>query len=66
MTPYEQNVVAAFKDACKTNSQREGKKVGASPADVTHLLADRKQISDMDTVLDIEEIMQKLRSWGRL
>ena len=64
MTPYEENIVKAFKDACARNA-KEGLE-GASPAEVTHLLADRDLLSGLDTVIDIERLMRELRNLGRL
>lgn len=64
MTPYEQNIVKAFKDVCARNA-KEGIE-GASPTEVTHLLEDRKQLSKLDTVIDVERLMRGLRNTGYL
>ena len=64
MTEYESNIVQAFKDVCEANKGTESP--GASPAEVTHLIADRGQISKLDTVIDIERIMRGLRNRGEL
>lgn len=60
MTSYEQNIVTAFKDLCKKNGD------GASPHEVTQELADRGQLSPMDTVIDIADQMKSLRNRGLL
>lgn len=60
LTQYEQNIVTAFKDLCKTQPD------GASPAEVTRLLHERKQLSKLDSTLDIEKIMRELRNRGEL
>jgi hypothetical protein len=59
MTHYEQHIVTAFQDLCKKNG-------GASPAEVTHLMAERGQLATLDTVIDIVEIMRVLRDRGLL
>lgn len=64
MTPYEQNVVQAFKDACEANKDSDNP--GASPSEVTNLLAEREQLSKLDTVIDIADIMKGLRNRGHL
>ncbi len=64
MTIYEQNIVQAFKDVCKSNSMNNIE--GASPSEVTNLLAERNQLSKMDSVIDIADIMRGLRGRGYL
>lgn len=64
MTDYDANIVQAFKDVCKDNKDSDSP--GASPAEVTHMLADRGKLSKLDTVIDIEGIMQRLRNRGEL
>ena len=64
MTEYETNIVRAFKDVCESNKGSESP--GASPAEVMNLLADRGQISKLDTVIDIADIMRGLRNRGDL
>lgn len=59
MTEYEYKIVNAFRTLCVKNG-------GASPHEVTERLAERKELSDMDTVLDIEKIMKSLRERGAL
>ena len=59
MTDYEQHIVTAFQDLCKKNG-------GASPAEVTHLMADRGQLSKLDTVIDVADLMRGLRDRGLL
>lgn len=60
MTEHEINVVAAFKDLC---TEQGG---GASPAEVTARLAERKQLPALDTVIDVERTMRELRDRGQL
>lgn len=60
MTPYEKKIVRAFRDLC------EKQKNGASPAEVTTLLAERFELSELDTVIDIADIMKSLRDRGYL
>ena len=62
MSPYEQKILQAFKDLCAKNPNGDG----ASPAEVTKLLAERNQISPLDTVLDIADLMRELRNRGDL
>ncbi len=64
MTEYESNIVQAFRDVCKSNKGTESP--GASPAEVMNLIADREQISKLDTVIDIADIMRGLRNRGDL
>ena len=64
MTEYESNIVQAFKDVCKTNKGSECP--GASPAEVMNLIADRRQISRLDSIIDIADIMRELRNRGEL
>jgi hypothetical protein len=59
MTTYERNIVKVFEDLCKENG-------GASPHEVTQEMSKRGHLSSMDTVLDIESIMQELRDKGLL
>ena len=66
ISPYEQNVIQAFKDACAANKVKEGGEPGASPDEVTKLLHERGQLSELDTVIDIADIMKGLRNRGRL
>ena len=54
-TKYEGFIIKAFQDLCKKQ------KSGASPAEVTSLLAKRKQLTALDSVLDIADLMKDLR-----
>ena len=58
-TLYEQKIIDTFKELCEKNG-------GASPAEVTHLMADRDQLSAVDTVIDIADQMKALRARGML
>ena len=58
------NIVKAFKAICIRNAA-EGES-GASPAEVTKYLAERNELADLDTVIDVEKIMRKLRERGQL
>lgn len=57
---YDEKIIACFKYMCKKNGD------GASPAEVTKEMAQRNWLSSLDTVLDIEKIMRRLRNRGRL
>jgi hypothetical protein len=59
---YDKKIIKAFKDASKANGPGEG----ASPTDVTTLLAERGELSPLDTVIDIADLMKELRDLGRL
>jgi hypothetical protein len=58
---YDEKVIRCFKDACKNNGSNS-----ASPADVTRLMAERKWLTSLDTVIDIADIMKELRNRGDL
>jgi hypothetical protein len=57
---YEEKVVVCFRELCSENTE------GTSPAEVTERMAEKGWLSEMDTVIDIADIMQRLRSEGRL
>jgi hypothetical protein len=58
---YDEKVITCFEYLSKKNSE------GASPAEVTEEMANRGWLSPLDTVIDIKDIMQRLRfSEGRL
>lgn len=60
---YDQKIIRCFEDACESNADGDG----ASPDEVTKLMHERKWLSPMDTVLDVEKIMRRLRNEeGRL
>lgn len=59
MTEYEQRIVSTFKELCNKNG-------GASPAEVTELMSKRGQLSTLDTVIDIANLMKELRDKGLL
>ncbi len=59
MTDHEINVINAFKELCNEQG-------GASPAEVTARLAERKQLPGLDTVIDVERTMRELRDRGQL
>jgi hypothetical protein len=66
-TPYEEKIIKAFKDICANSVTKENPKGhGASPAEVVAELAERKELSDMDSVIDIADIMKDLRNRGLL
>lgn len=56
---YDARIVQVFKDLCAKNG-------GASPAEVTHEMHSRGYLSDMDTVIDIADLMRGLRNRGLL
>lgn len=58
-TPYEEKIIKTFRELCKKNG-------GASPHEVTELLAQREQLSPLDTVIDVADLMKELRSKGEL
>lgn len=66
MSPYEEKIVKAFKDVCAKNKEAEGKEVGASPTEVTNLMAERGELAQLDTVIDIADQMKELRNRGYL
>jgi len=59
MTDYEARIVSTFQELCKQNG-------GASPHEVTQLMAEREQLAQFDTVIDIADQMRALRSQGLL
>jgi hypothetical protein len=59
-TDYEKKIIKAFQDVCASTKE------GASPHDVTKLLVERGELSEMDGVLDIVKIMRDLRKRGLL
>jgi hypothetical protein len=56
---YADKIRKAFKDICEMQGD-------ASPIDVTNLLRERGQLSSVDTVIDIADIMRELREEGLL
>ena len=62
---YDEKIIDCFKAVCKRNEELEGE-AGASPSEVTNEMHKRGWLSDMDTVIDIEELMRGLRNRGRL
>jgi hypothetical protein len=58
---YDEKVIACFNHLAEKTGE------GASPAEVTEEMANRGWLSPLDTVIDIKDIMQRLRfSEGRL
>lgn len=64
LTEYEKNIIQAFKDVCERNKNEANP--GASPSEVTLLMRERGQVAALDTVIDIERLMRKLRDQGDL
>lgn len=56
---YDARIIQVFKDLCMKNG-------GASPNEVTQEMHARGYLSDMDTVIDIADIMRSLRNRGLL
>lgn len=60
MTQHEENVVAVFRGLCEEQGG------GASPAEVCRRLAEKGQLPALDSVIDVERTMRKLREHGAL
>ncbi len=60
-TAYESKIIQAFRDVCKKSADG-----CASPADVAHLMEERKELAELDTVIDIADQMKELRKRGYL
>lgn len=59
MTQHEENVIAAFRELC---AEQEG----ASPVEVCRRLEEKQQMPALDSVIDVERTMRKLRDHGAL
>lgn len=59
MTPYEQEIVSTFKRLAKENG-------GASPHEVCEDIAKRGKLAELDTVIDVADLMKELRNRGHL
>lgn len=57
--PYESKIITAFRDLCKANG-------GASPFEVMQELEKRSQLAELDSVIDIADLMKDLRGRGLL
>lgn len=56
---YDQKICQVFKDLCQKNG-------GASPAEVAQEMQARGWLSNMDSVIDIADLMRSLRDRGLL
>lgn len=65
VSKYEGYIIQAFQDAVAANKEKDGE-AGASPHDVTQLMAERGQLTELDTVIDITDLMKGLRDRGLL
>lgn len=58
---YDDKIIACYKDLCSKQTD------GASPSEVTSEMAARGWLTSLDTVIDVEKIMRRLRyDEGRL